>query len=122
MAGRYEREPPPRTRTVSERVFIPKWVVTVIPLIATTFGLAAGIVSTTWKVQAIFDQQTTAITAQATATASLRQTLDQTVTPALAEVAASTVKIAGHSTRLAVIERACCGESVRSTSTAGGPQ
>lgn len=111
MADRYERTPKPGPRPVSERVFIPKWVITVIPLATATIGLASGIVATTWKVRTVFDGLNASITAQAVATASLSQTIDQTVKPALVEVTASAAKIAAHDTRLAVIESTCCGGS-----------
>jgi hypothetical protein len=93
---------------MSERLVITKSMFTLGALAVTLFGILTGVATTAWQAKAMVDDQTAAI-------ASLRQTLDQKVEPALAQVVTNTGRLAGHDTRLAVIERSCCGPSLSAT-------
>ena len=88
---------------------IPKWAITVGAFLLTLGSLGAGVVSAGWAARGVLEEQTQAIT-------SLRQTINETVNPALAEVRAHGAQLGVHETRLAVVdtrmvvfERSCCG-------------
>lgn len=93
-------------------ITIPKWMITLGTVVAAVFGVFVGIASAAWSARSMVDAQTAAI-------ASLQQTLDQTVRPALAEVDEHTRRIGEHTTQIAVIERTCCDDTP-TRSTAGG--
>jgi hypothetical protein len=87
---------------------IPKWAITVGAFLLTLGSLGAGVVSAGWAARGVLEEQTQAIT-------SLRQTINETVRPAMAKIETQTAQLASHdtqlavhNTRLAVIESACC--------------
>jgi len=88
---------------MTRRFTLPGWLVTLGTVASTLFGLFIGVASAAWSARSMVDEQTAAI-------ASLRQTLDQTVHPALVEVESHGVRLAGHDTQLAVINQTCCGD------------
>lgn len=87
---------------MTRRFVLPGWLVTLGSLAVTIFGVLIGVATASWQARSLVSEQTEAI-------ASLRQTLDESVRPTLAEVANHTGRISTHETRLAVIERTCCG-------------
>ena len=86
---------------MTRRFVLPGWLVTLGSLAVTIFGVLIGVATASWQARALVAEQTEAI-------ASLRQTLDESVRPTLAEVVQHTARLSGHETRIAVIERTCC--------------
>jgi len=83
---------------------LPGWAITLGGALVTAVGVLIGVATAAWQARALIADQTTAI-------ASLRQTIDETVRPTLAEVGKHERRITGHDAQLAVIERTCCGET-----------
>jgi hypothetical protein len=88
---------------------LPAWVPAVDRFGAALVGAVLGIVSVVWQARGVIEGQTTAIAAQAAATASLRQTIDETIRPTLAKVEVLGLRVEAHGIRIAVIESTCCG-------------
>lgn len=88
---------------------MPAWVPAVDRFGAAMVGAVLGVVSVVWQARGVIEAQTKAIDAQAAATASLRQTIDETVRPTIAKVDALDLRVAAHGVRIAVIESTCCG-------------
>lgn len=87
---------------------IPTWAITVGSLLLSLGGLGMGFLSAGWAARGMLETQTQAI-------ASLRQTIDETLRPTVAEVrtlgslvAVHDTRLAVHDTRLAVVETRCC--------------
>jgi len=94
---------------------LPAWVPAVDRFGAALVGAIIGVVSVVWQARGVIEAQTKAIDAQAAATASLRQTIDETVRPTIAKVESHDLTISAHGVRLAVIESTCCGQSPKSS-------
>jgi len=93
---------------------IPAWAVTLGSLLLTLGSLGAGVVSAGWAARGVLEKQTQAIT-------SLRQTINETVKPALAEAKTHGAQLGAHETRLAVIESSCCDRPPVSTPKPAAP-
>ena len=97
---------------------LPGWAITLGGALVTAVGALIGVATAAWQARALISDQTTAI-------ASLRQTIDETVRPTLAEVATHERRITGHDAQLAVIEKTCCSDTTatasRQTTTAVTP-
>ena len=89
---------------INKNFTLPGWAVTLGGTAITLFGVLVGVATAAWQARALISDQTTAI-------ASLRQTIDETVRPTLAEVATHEKRITGHDAQIAVIEHTCCGET-----------
>ena len=86
---------------MTRRFVLPGWLVTLGSLAVTIFGVLIGVATASWQARALVSEQTEAI-------ASLRQTLDESVRPTLAEVVVHTERLSNHDTRLAIVELTCC--------------
>lgn len=100
---------------MTRRFTLPGWAVTLGTAGSAVFGLLVGVASAAWSARSMVDAQTAAI-------ASLQQTLDQTVHPAIVRVEAHETRIAGHDTRIAVIEQTCCGGKPAARPTVGASE
>lgn len=87
------------TRSIS----LPSWAAALGSLAITAGGVLIGVASASWQARTLFAEQTSAIT-------SLRQTIDESVKPALSMVVAHESRLASHDMHIAVIESSCCGE------------
>ena len=99
---------------MTKSIAIPQWAVTLGSIGAAVFGALIGVASAAWSARSMVDAQTAAI-------ASLQQTLDQKVEPAILEVTDHAHQIAGHDTRITVIEKTCCAGPLARTSIGSAP-